>query len=294
MPGTFPSWKEITSITEPGKFLFVGPGQEVPSGLDTTEYRLHETPTNSIFLGIRLIPTDPDERLALLNNVEIYPYAERVIPNPRGYITPKGKRWSAAHPRGMEFWQRLSDIISKEPVLERDRFFMAMLAPLGIEKGKPFNPTPRQKRILTEGVLVGEAMAKAIDFEKSPRSRMRTIWTDPGGILTRRPRRSAPEALRRPRRPRFLVLRGGHRQPRHARHGDRQGPGLPHAYKDDEGDWLDGAKNYTLHIPPDAPARAVLVADALRGGRPGHHPQPAQGHRPVSRHGPAHEPGRLR
>ena len=26
---------------------------------------------------------------------------------------------------------------------ERDRFFMAMLAPLGIEKGKPFNPDTR-------------------------------------------------------------------------------------------------------------------------------------------------------
>ena len=46
---------------------------------------------------------------------------------------------------------------------------MAMLKPLGIEKGKPFNPTDRQKRILMDGLLVGEAMAKAIDFKKTPR-----------------------------------------------------------------------------------------------------------------------------
>ncbi len=26
------------------------------------------------------------------------------------------------------------------------------------------------------------------------------------------------------------------------------------AYKDSDGDWLDGAENYTLHVPPDAPA----------------------------------------
>jgi hypothetical protein len=36
-------------------------------------------------------------------------------------------------------------------VQERDRFFMAMLKPLGIEKGKPFKPDERQKKLLTEG-----------------------------------------------------------------------------------------------------------------------------------------------
>ncbi len=82
--------------------------------------------------------------MALLEKVEIYPYAERSDPRPRGYITPNGRSWSAAHPRGMEYWQRLSDIINKEPVFERDRLFMAMLAPLGIEKGKPFKPTEEQ------------------------------------------------------------------------------------------------------------------------------------------------------
>ena len=32
---------------------------------------------------------------------------------------------------------------------------MAMLEPLGIEKGKPFAPDARQKRILEEGALLG-------------------------------------------------------------------------------------------------------------------------------------------
>ncbi len=61
-------------------------------------------------------------------------------------------------PRGFEFWQRLSDILNSEPVQERDRFFMAMLKPLGIEKGKPFNPDERQKRILTQAADVGFRM----------------------------------------------------------------------------------------------------------------------------------------
>ena len=43
-------------------------------------------------------------------------------------------------PLGMEYWRRLDEVIQREPIEERDRFFHAMLKPLGIEKGKPFNP----------------------------------------------------------------------------------------------------------------------------------------------------------
>ena len=102
----------------------------------------------------------------MLKKVKVYPYAERTKPKPRGYITPKGKPWMAAAPYTMQYWELLADTINREPVQERDRFFMAMLKPLGIEKGKPFKPNERQKKLLTEAALVGEAMAKANDFDK--------------------------------------------------------------------------------------------------------------------------------
>ncbi len=67
----------------------------------------------------------------------------------------------------MAFWERLHEILNREVVAERDRFFMAMLKRVGIEKGKPFNPTPRQKKLLEEAAFVGEAMAKANDLAKA-------------------------------------------------------------------------------------------------------------------------------
>ena len=248
--------REITSMTKPGKYVFVGPGQKAPAGAEKAGYTVHETPTNSIFLGIRLIPTDPDERKALLNKVDIYPFAERNKPNPRGYITPQGKRWSAAHPRGMDYWQRLSDIISKEPVEERDRFFMAMLKPLGIEKGKPFNPSDRQKRILMDGLLVGEAMAKAIDFKKTPRledahyldgSRWDIDTTSPPDQ-----RREHYDALDGRASWFYEAVTNNL-----AMHGMETGEGQVYltSYKDTDDEFLDGARNYTLHIPPKAPAK---------------------------------------
>ncbi len=43
---------------------------------------------------------------------------------------------------------------------------MGMLKSIGIEKGKPFDPKPEQKKVLEEAVVAGEAMAKANTFDK--------------------------------------------------------------------------------------------------------------------------------
>ncbi|MBL4557530.1 MAG: hypothetical protein JKP98_11980 [Rhodobacteraceae bacterium] len=109
---------------------------------------------------------DAEERARLLNEVRIYPLSEIDDPQPRGFVRPEGKVWMAAQPVGLEYWELLNDTIQREPVFERDRFFMAMLKPLGIEKGAPFDPDWRQQRILMEAAIVGEAMAKANDFAK--------------------------------------------------------------------------------------------------------------------------------
>ena len=85
-------------------------------------------------------------------------------PATAGLHAAGGRPWRATAPRGMEHWERLAEILEQEPVFERDRLFMAMLKPLGIEKGRPFQLDERQTRILTEAAFVGEAMAKANDF----------------------------------------------------------------------------------------------------------------------------------
>jgi len=84
-----------------------------------------------------------------------------------------------AKARGLAYWQLLSDIINQEPVHERDRIIMATLKPLGIEKGKLFQPDARQKKILEDAAFVGEAMAKANSFDKrfaGSRYRPETHW----------------------------------------------------------------------------------------------------------------------
>ena len=245
----------MAQMTKAGKYLFVGPGQKVPADAESDGYTVLQTTTNNFLLGIRLLSTDRDQRMALLKKVAIYPYSERSAPKPRGYITPDGRTMSAAQPRGMAFWERLADIINREPVAERDRFFTAMLQPLGIEKGKPFNPTDDQKKILTDAVFVGEAMAKAIDFKKSPRLQG-AHYVDGSGwdIDTTSPpdqRHEHSEALDGRASWFYEAVTNDI-----AMHGMETGKGQVYltAYKDKDGEWLDGSLNYTLNVPADAPA----------------------------------------
>ena len=71
--------------------------------------------------------------------------------------------------RGMEFWTSLHKTINMTPTREQDRMILDYLRPLGIEVGKPFNPSSAQTKILKEAVFVGEAMTKNIDFNKTER-----------------------------------------------------------------------------------------------------------------------------
>jgi hypothetical protein len=71
-----------------------------------------------------------------LAQLQMYPYAQRDNP-PKAEILDVGtKTWSGLPPRGMEYWQRLDDVIQREPVEPHDIFFQAMLRPLGLGKGQ--------------------------------------------------------------------------------------------------------------------------------------------------------------
>ncbi len=131
---------------------------------------------------------------------------------------------------------------------------VASLKFLGIEKGKPFNPDERQKAILEEASLVGEAMAQANSFEsRFPGVRYRddssweyVIFLDPSqrvGEFEQLDERAAYtyEAV---------TTSSGM---------TTKTPGVGSAYlggyRDSNGNWLDGSKNYKFRVPPNAPMK---------------------------------------
>ena len=95
----------------------------------------------------------PARSKALVDAVRIYPYDQRDDPPVTRIISPDGRAWTGDQPRGLEYWVRLHGIYQSEVVDERDRFFLAMLKQLGIEKGRPFEPDERLAAILDRGEL---------------------------------------------------------------------------------------------------------------------------------------------
>lgn len=231
-----------------GKYLITPPGYE---GEKPEGYFVYESPTNNIFLAIRIIEPDPKKGAALQAAFRIYPYKDRATARKGVYKSPAGKYFFGP-PRGMAFWERLHEILNREVVAERDRFFMAMLKRVGIEKGKPFNPTDRQKKILEEAAFVGEAMAKANDLAK----------------------RSTPEYWKGASWKLALGLNPDQRTENYDQLDERAewmyeavttskgmvttkpGAGSIYqaAYADADGNWLDGGGSYTLHVPANPPA----------------------------------------
>lgn len=234
-----------------GKYLIVPQGSEMA---DIEGYFMVRMQSNNMGLGIRAVDPDKEKGIAWINSLQLYPYAERANPPKSKVIKAGGKAWSQVQPRGMAYWERLADAINSEVVKEHDRVIMAQLKYIGIEKGKEFNPTERQTKILTEAALVGEAMAKANVFEK----RIEGAYYRPGTQW------------------KYVALWDVTHEEEFYHQLDELAaytyeavgtnvamatkiPGVGQAYigayKDSKGNWLDGSKNYKLHIPPNPPAK---------------------------------------
>ncbi len=236
-----------------GKHLVVPPGQDAPDVGDGY-YVQHPSGMNIMF-GFRTLDPDPQRSDELVRGVKVYPYAERDAPRPTRIVSPEGKAWSGDQPRGLDYWVRLHDIYQREVVDERDRFYLAMLKQLGIEKGKPFTPDDRLATILIQGAEAGELMAQANTFAKRfPDARW---WPDRQWFLaidldnSAQRGRDFDQLLERASWFYEAVSFSAAMKSQIA----GQGQAYLGGYTDADGDWLDGAKDYTVHIPANPPAK---------------------------------------
>jgi hypothetical protein len=59
------------------------------------------------------------------------------------------------------FYEEVNEVVQEEPNAAMDPETLGLLAAIGIEKGKPFAPDERMKKILTDAAVVGNATARA-------------------------------------------------------------------------------------------------------------------------------------
>lgn len=233
------------------KYLVLPPGYK---NIDDAGYRVIKSPTFSIFIGHRALDPDAKKADAWIRSLRLYPYAQRSAPPQTKFLSPNGRPWTQVPPRGLAYWARLDEVLEREPVEPRDRFFAAMLVELGIERGKPFAPSVRQRAILEDAAFAGEAMSMALAFDKraqNARYRPDANWLY--GIMLDPTQEAEGRSLLDERTDYFyqaVTTTSGM---------TTKTPGVGQAYLGTygpaDGGRFDGGRLYRLRVPPNAPAK---------------------------------------
>ena len=144
-----------------GKFLILPPGYEgeVPDG-----YFVVRPKSYRVWVFMRASTADglPKAVKLVKDNLRIYPLAKADNPPKMEFINGSGKSFNTVHANTFKFYEELNAVIQKEPLDMLDPETRGLFASIGIEKGKPFAPDARMKKILTDAVAIGNATARSI------------------------------------------------------------------------------------------------------------------------------------
>ncbi len=144
-----------------GKYLILPPGYEedIPEGYYVVQSRTYKVWTfmrGSIANGVTAAVNNVKE------NLSIYPLSLEDNPPAMVFINGSEKEFNTIHTNDYSFYEHLNEVIQEEPLEMIDAETRGLLASIGMEKGKPFNPDERLQRILTDAVAIGNATARSI------------------------------------------------------------------------------------------------------------------------------------
>lgn len=250
-----------------GRFLVLPPGyrREIPE----PGYFIVESPMNDLNVLVRGLVQDGNVEgaTAMLRKLRVYPYSQRANPKGNRFFNATGKAINLLEADGLDFWKALSAIINNNPVESRDRFFLAMLKPVGIEKGKPFEPDQRQRKILEDAAVRGRAMAAANTFEPRLAGALwypGTHWT--ASVLLDPSQESKYYSEIDERLHWFFIATYMNPAMKLTEPGPGSGSVYIQTFKDSGSQWLDGTHNYRLHVPANPPAKdfwSITVCDNI-------------------------------
>jgi hypothetical protein len=247
-----------------------GSAVTVTAGGVTDSYFVAQSPSYTNWLILRgfLVDGEPDAAVRMFKEgLRIYPLAAAETLPAMEFANLSGLVMNTIHANNAEFYEELDHVIQKEPIELLDPELRGLAAAIGIEKGKPFEPDARMQEILKDAAAVGNATARAITLDvRDPEAFIYegSYWKVGfiGGD--------------------YRWLRDGGAGGRHldartlffyfatvntpAMAAKIVGAGSQYAWteRDANGEFLDGAKNYTLNIPANPPVKdfwSVVVYD---------------------------------
>ena len=239
-----------------GKFLILPPGyeDEVPEG-----YFVAQTNTYGNWVVWRGFQVDGSTKPAIEATKKLfrmYPLSQASNPPEMNFINVSGKFHNTIHRMDFGFWEEVNEVIQSEPINGLEPQVRGLLASIGIEKGKEFNPDPRMKEILTEAAKIGSVTARAL----TARPKDERMYVYPGERVWTNPFIEG----------RYDFLKDGVRlldsriymhfyatgiTPAMAIRNVGKGSQYLIAYLDENGEALDGSKTYKINLPPNVPAK---------------------------------------
>ena len=156
-----------------GKYLFVPPGHtgDLPDG-----YMVVTSPSYRVWAMMRGfdVGTGDDAVQWFEDRLTVYPLATG--PRDRRATNVSGSGTNTLAPEDGTVYEVLNEIIQYEPTELFDAELLGRLATLGIAKGKAFAPDARMKRIFDQAAKQGVAMSRAIVYaSRDPEIR---YWPD--------------------------------------------------------------------------------------------------------------------
>lgn len=159
-----------------GKYLFLPPGYqgEMPDG-----YLVYRPNTFGVHLAFRPVAKNGGtlaDQAAYAQTLKVYPLSQAANPPKTIFIDAYPQRWNTLPVYDLSYFEDLNAVVQREPVLERDKVMMAMLAELGIRKGQPFKPDAATQEALFDGL--SRAYAYLQDRFISPGGAFTPYWKD--------------------------------------------------------------------------------------------------------------------
>ncbi|MEM8882531.1 MAG: DUF1254 domain-containing protein [Planctomycetota bacterium] len=242
---------------EGGKFLMLPPGYEgeVPEG-----YHVLKTNTYGhwvIWRGFQVDGSPKPAVEATKKSFRMYPWSKRANPPAMTFVEASGTFNNTIHSMEFEIFEEINAVVQAEPSVGQDPEILGVLRSIGIERGKPFAPDARMKRILTESAQVGAATVRTIMSQ--PRDEgfyfypgeSRT-WTNPfvGGSY----QFLSDGARLLDARAAFHFYATGI-TPAMAAQIIGKGSKYACGYVDKDGNPFDGSKTYRIHVPANPPMK---------------------------------------
>jgi hypothetical protein len=251
-----------------GKDLILPPGykEKVPDG-----YHVGRANSFKILVAVRAIPQKGDLNAALesLRSIKIYPLSTATNPAFFKFVDVSEKKCDNTSLRwedNLQFWEKLHAVVDTEPIVDEFRPMYGLLAPLGVEKGKPFAPDARMKAILEKAAKAGRAQLLVSAFDSTRPDRI--VWKDRkwewAALASEGSDFETKTGLDLEARDRWFAQADG-MSPKMLLRSEGAGSLYWLGNRDTTGPFLDAAKTYKLTVPTPVPGNlfwSVTVYDA--------------------------------